>query len=72
MRVIGIGLGLLLAAIASAPLANAKESYPNRLVRVIVPFGAGSLSDILARIVAEGLSKEWKQQVVIENKPGIS
>ena len=72
LRFLGLGLSLFLAAMVSAPAACSKEAYPNRPVRIIVPFGAGSLSDILARIVAEGLSTHWKQQVIIENKPGIS
>lgn len=72
LRFLGLGLSLFLVAMASAPAAFSKEHYPNRPVRIIVPFGAGSLSDILARIVAEGLSTHWKQQVIIENKPGIS
>lgn len=72
LRLIGLGFSLFLAAVVSAPSAYSSETYPNRPVRIIVPFGAGSLSDILARIVAEGLSNHWKQQVVIENKPGIS
>lgn len=72
LRFLGLGLSLFLVAMVSAPAAYSKDVYPNRPVRIIVPFGAGSLSDILARIVAEGLSTHWKQQVIIENKPGIS
>src|SRR4051812_4950335 len=46
------------------------QSWPQRPVRVIVTLGAGSSSDITARMLAERLSKRWGQPVVIENRPG--
>ena len=46
------------------------QSYPNKPIRLIVPFGAGSGSDILARILAEPLAQALGQTIVIENKPG--
>ena len=46
------------------------QSYPNKPIRLIVPFGAGSGSDILARILAEPLAQALGQPIVIENKPG--
>jgi tripartite-type tricarboxylate transporter receptor subunit TctC len=53
----------------SQPLA-AQSDWPNRPVRVIVPFGAGGSSDTLARIVANHLSTAFNQQFVVENRPG--
>ena len=47
-------------------------SVPNRAVTLVVPFSAGSMTDILARSVAEKLSERWKQNVVVENRPGIA
>jgi len=47
-------------------------SYPNRIVTLVVPFSAGSQTDILARSVAEKLAERWKQNVVVENRPGIA
>ena len=44
--------------------------WPNRVVRFIVPFAAGGPTDIVARVVAEQLSKIWGQQAVIENRGG--
>lgn len=58
------------AALAQAVPANA-QSYPNQSVKMIVPFGAGSLTDTLARIISEKLGTVWKQQVVVENRPGL-
>ena len=47
-------------------------SYPNRMVTLVVPFSAGSMTDILARSVADKLQERWKQNVVVENRPGIA
>src|SRR6266852_3394288 len=46
------------------------QTYPTRPVRLIVPFGAGGPTDVIARIVAQKLSETWGQQVVTENIPG--
>jgi tripartite-type tricarboxylate transporter receptor subunit TctC len=45
-------------------------SYPNRPIRIIVPFPAGGPSDVLARIIGQRLSEDWKQPVTIENRVG--
>jgi tripartite-type tricarboxylate transporter receptor subunit TctC len=50
--------------------ARAQQTYPNRPVRVVLPFAAGGVADITARIVAEKLSEKLKQQFVIENQAG--
>jgi tripartite-type tricarboxylate transporter receptor subunit TctC len=47
-----------------------KADFPNKPVRLIVPVAAGGPTDIVARMLAEKLSKMWRQQVVIENKGG--
>jgi tripartite-type tricarboxylate transporter receptor subunit TctC len=62
----------LLAAIAVvfAPAAQAQDQYPSKPVKVEVPFGAGSATDIVIRIVGDQLRHELGQQFVIENKPG--
>lgn len=57
-------VGVVLSASAVA------QSYPNKPIRLIVPFGAGSGSDILARILSEPLAQALGQPIVIENKPG--
>jgi len=64
---------LVCAALATAviaPPAAAQSEYPNRMVRVVVPYGPGSVPDILARGLAAALSARLGQQFVIENKTG--
>jgi tripartite-type tricarboxylate transporter receptor subunit TctC len=57
------------AAMASCPAAG-QESYPSRLVRMVVPFPAGGTADVLPRILGEKLSGQWRQSVIIENRAG--
>jgi len=71
MRLFKLVLGALLAAtFAAAPAAA--QNFPTQRVTIVVPFGAGSVTDILSRILAEDLSKRWNQQVIVENRPGIA
>ena len=57
-------------AVAQAAAQDGADAYPNRPVRMIVPFPAGGPTDILSRVVAQRLSEVWGQPVVIENQPG--
>jgi tripartite-type tricarboxylate transporter receptor subunit TctC len=68
-RLFGLCASLLVAAFA-APPSHAADSYPDRKVRVIVPFAAGGPTDVIARMVAERLSEAWGQQLYVENMPG--
>jgi tripartite-type tricarboxylate transporter receptor subunit TctC len=55
------------------PLASfAQAAFPDRPIKLIVPFAAGGATDVLARIVSIGMSEKLGQPVVIENKPGAS
>jgi tripartite-type tricarboxylate transporter receptor subunit TctC len=47
------------------------QTYPSRTVTIIVPFGAGSITDAMARVLADKLGPIWKQSVVVENRPGL-
>jgi len=61
---------LACALLAAAPLAHAQSDYPSRPVRIIVPFPPGGAADTLARIYGARMSEDWKQPVVVENRPG--
>ncbi|HMN80556.1 MAG TPA: tripartite tricarboxylate transporter substrate binding protein [Burkholderiaceae bacterium] len=65
-------LGALLgtAALAAAPRLAASQTSFDRPLRVIVPFSAGALTDVIARLYAEKLSTRIGQSVIVENKPG--
>mgnify|MGYP003575686395 CR=1 FL=1 len=55
---------------AMLPLAARAQAYPERAIRIIVPLPPGSPPDVLARLVADGVSRAWEQAVVVENRPG--
>ena len=59
---------LLLAALA--PPAIAQENYPSRQITLIAPFAAGGSTDLVARVISEGLRAKLGQPVIVENKPG--
>lgn len=60
----------VLAAMAFCGAAQAQSNYPNKPIRLLVPFAAGGTTDLIARVLSEPLSKELGQSVVVENKGG--
>lgn len=61
-----LGLSLALSCVASVHA----QTYPDRAVKIVVPYPPGGFNDTLARISSDKLSKLWNQSVVVENKPG--
>jgi tripartite-type tricarboxylate transporter receptor subunit TctC len=69
MRIV---LGILCAALVTwgAQAQSPADTYPNKPIRIVVPFAPGGIVDTSARVIGQELSKRWGQQVVVENRPG--
>ena len=70
-------IGLIAASVTSGALAaaapaksDAAAGYPNRPIRVIVPFGVGSVTDVITRVVMPALSESLGQSIIVDNRPG--
>lgn len=59
-----------LAILVISPAVASAQQYPNRVIRIIHGFAAGGAADTLSRIMAEGLSRQLGQTVIVESKPG--
>ncbi|OLE20060.1 MAG: ABC transporter substrate-binding protein [Betaproteobacteria bacterium 13_1_20CM_3_63_8] len=59
-----------LAVLLSFPLLAAKQAYPSKPIRLVVPFPAGGSLDVVARAIGQKLTEAWGQPVVIDNRPG--
>jgi tripartite-type tricarboxylate transporter receptor subunit TctC len=67
MKHVAVFCALLLSALAGPALA---QGYPNKTVRIVVPYTPGGPADLLARGLAQKLSDEWGQPVIVDNRPG--
>jgi tripartite-type tricarboxylate transporter receptor subunit TctC len=63
-------VGGLTAGAMFPALARAQAGFPSRPVRVVVPFGAGGVTDVTTRIVSDKLSEKFGQRFIVENQPG--
>src|SRR5258706_12760314 len=61
---------LALAAFAPAAIAQTGAAYPEKSVRLVVPFAAGGALDVVARIVGQKMTEAWGRQIVIDNRLG--
>jgi tripartite-type tricarboxylate transporter receptor subunit TctC len=66
------GAVALVTAIGLHGLAPAQEAFPNKPIRLVVPFAPGGVTDTSGRLIAEHLGKRLGQQIIVDNKPGAS
>src|SRR3984893_8599172 len=67
---IGLVVGAWLTPLAVPGAGYAQESFPNRPVRIVVPYSPGSVTDVFARIVAQNMAAQWNGSIVVESKSG--
>lgn len=70
MRRILASFCVAIAAVAFGAAAHAEDAFPSKTIRFIVPFPAGGINDVLARIVADKLQAKWGQPIIVEQKTG--
>ena len=70
MRRIIAAAVLGLVAVAPCPAQDVAKDYPNRAIHIVVPFPAGGPADVAARLLAQRMSEDWGQPVIVDNRPG--
>src|SRR5262245_61252257 len=71
-RLLRVAFGIALALGLAHTFAGAQDAYPNRPIKMLVGFGAGGGTDIVARIMAQKMSEIVGQSIVVENRTGAS
>ena len=69
-RLFSISVLFAAALVAASSAAAQPRSFPDHALRLVVPFTAGGNADVVARMVAQGMTEQLKQSVVVENRPG--
>ena len=63
---IGVIMGAWLVLLAAPGAGSAQENFPSRPVRIVIPYSAGSVADVFARIVAQNMAAQWNGAIVNE------
>ena len=56
--------------LAAPDQGQAQENFPNRPIRIVIPYSPGSVTDVFARIIAQNMQEQWKGSIVVESKSG--
>jgi tripartite-type tricarboxylate transporter receptor subunit TctC len=67
---IGVAIGAAMALLASFNPGNAEDTFPNRPIRLLIPYSVGSVVDVFGRIVAANIAEQWKGTILNEAKSG--
>jgi len=67
---IGVAVAAWLTLFAGSGAASAQKSFPNRPVRIVIPYSPGSVADVFARIVGQNMAAQWNGSIVVESKSG--
>src|SRR6202051_4307120 len=67
---VGVIMGTWLTLFAAPGAGSAQESFPNRPVRIVIPYSPGSVADVFARIVGQNMAAQWNGSIVVESKSG--
>jgi tripartite-type tricarboxylate transporter receptor subunit TctC len=67
---IGIIAGAWLMFLAAPNQVKAQENFPNRPIRIVIPYSPGSVTDVFARIIGLNMQEQWKGSIVVESKSG--
>ena len=67
---LGVTIAAWLALCATPNAGYAQENFPNRPVRIVIPYSPGSVADVFARIVAQNMAAQWNGSIVVESKSG--
>src|SRR5262245_48771866 len=70
IRAPGMRATIVIACLALSPCAAQGQTYPSKPIRAIVPFAAGSFTDVLPRVVFEQAAANIKQPIIVENRGG--
>jgi tripartite-type tricarboxylate transporter receptor subunit TctC len=69
-RRIGLIVGAWLMFFAAPYPGQAQENFPNRPIRIVIPYSPGSVTDVFARIIGQNMQEQWKGSIVVESKSG--
>jgi tripartite-type tricarboxylate transporter receptor subunit TctC len=70
IRRTGVLIGAWLIWLAAPDAGMAQENFPNRPIRIIIPYSVGSVVDVFGRIVAQNMAEQWKGTILSESKSG--